>query len=95
MSDADMAAVALASDSPTYDEVGTGEIEVQSVRVKTKLETPDPVPYGDVADLTWRMPSVLPRRGWSPLLWTAVLVGVAVAPLVIVGILIEWAGLIL
>lgn len=93
MSDAEMRVVALAAEAPSFDEVGTGEIDVRNVRVKTKPETPDPVPYGVVADLTWVMPSVLPRGvNVPPLFWVAALAGVVVAPLVVAGVGLLWGA---
>lgn len=79
-----MAAVAVAADGASFEDV-TGELDVRRVRVRTVQETPDPVPYGVVADLTWRMPSVLPRRRVPVLAVAAGASGVVVAVLLVVA----------
>lgn len=63
---------------PTFDDVSTGEVAVRQLRVKATPDTPAPVGFGEVAEFTWRVPSVLPRRHskGDVLPWLAVLAGV-------------------
>lgn len=87
-----MAAVAVAAEGASFEDV-TGELDVRRVRVRTAQETPDPMPYGEVADLTWRMPSVLPRRAeHHPLFWWALLAAIPAGGAVVAAAALVMGG---